>query len=209
MYGGRISIFRRRSGLAGAACACRALAQRRPRRSPYSSSVDAIGGAEWDIPPRLIRLAGPSGMFLLIDAVGGAEWDIPPRLMRLAGPSGIFLLRAAAVLEHGQGSLLGGSYITTPANINTPPFAQVRARHRSGRGRRLRSHQGAPPGAMIRHMTIWLCFTGPPVPITARMHPTPQIISIYHYNIALFYGSSCANNDKDAPNTPDHINISL
>eukprot|EP00976_Prorocentrum_cordatum_P082363 1184782-Prorocentrum_minimum.AAC.2 len=43
------------------------MTERRARRAEYSSSVDAIGGAERNIPPPVMRLAGPIGIFLLGD----------------------------------------------------------------------------------------------------------------------------------------------
>eukprot|EP00976_Prorocentrum_cordatum_P114204 1195816-Prorocentrum_minimum.AAC.14 len=64
--------------------------------------------------------------------------------------------------------------------------------------------------------TILLHFTGPPVPITARVLSTPQKEGAYTHgadqwhegrghNITSFYGSSCANNGKDALNTPETL----
>eukprot|EP00976_Prorocentrum_cordatum_P066258 1178232-Prorocentrum_minimum.AAC.2 len=43
---------------------------------------------------------------------------------------------------------------------------------------------------------------GPPVPITARVHSTAHSTPRSNRNITSFYGSSCANNGKDALNTP-------
>eukprot|EP00959_Pyramimonas_sp_CCMP1952_P078880 1649029-Pyramimonas_sp.AAC.1 len=49
-------------------------------------------------------------------------------------------------------------------------------------------------------------FTGPPVPVTARMHTTPKYtITTYTYCTLFvhFYGSFCARNGKDAHDIPE------
>eukprot|EP00976_Prorocentrum_cordatum_P116977 1196237-Prorocentrum_minimum.AAC.4 len=53
-----------------------------------------------------------------------------------------------------------------------------------------------PPKSWIRLCPRLLRLMGPPVPMTARVHSTPQ------GNITSFYGSSYANDGKGALNTP-------